>query len=614
MNMEVAARKFTRAYFEELTVKQLVKWLVARTDEYNNGQSTVSDATFDLGEKVLKERDADNDYWNLVGAPIKKGKKVKLPIAMGSLSKVKPADGIEGWLKKAGNKIIVSDKLDGASAQFINENGTENMYSRGDGVFGQRISALIEVVDGVGDVRKNESVRGELVMPKKAFKGKLSKLFENTRNVVSGVVNANDKSGHVAASSLHFVAYEMLRPNKPLDQAANYLKKRGFKVVKYKIFTNPTVQELLDYYRERQKKSLYDLDGLVLESSTAGTVAFKAETEVAKTTVTSIKWNLTRHGVYAPQIQVKPVRLSGATIKRVTGYNARYLKDMGIGAGSIVNITRSNEVIPKVVEVIKKAKLSEPDGPYEWDDNNVQYILPKGEAEPNKVITDRLSNGLLVLGVPNIRSGVVSKLVDNGIVDFEELFHLSQKELMEYGLGTTQSTTLRQGLSKALQVADHPTMMKASGIWPKGFGETIFNKVLSKISYEEMVKLTPRALYNTMVDRNILTEATALKFAKQFKSYKKFVDSIDFRPVKRRFSKNDSLRGVNVAFTGFRNKSLEDIIKSRGAKVNSSVKKDTNVLLVPTDRHKSAKTAKAEQNGIEVMDLITFLKKHKINL
>lgn len=611
--MELAAR-FSRQTFEDMSIRQLVTWLKERTDEYTNDQPTVSDKVFDLGEKVLKERAPKNKYWGLVGAPVKGPKKVRLPIPMGSLSKVKPADGIEGWLKKAGSKIIVSDKLDGISAQNNNLPDGEKLFTRGDGVNGQDISELLEVVDGMGVLRRGEAVRGELVMAKKKFKGKLAKMFENTRNVVAGVANSTDKAGHVAASSLTFVAYEMLKPQKPLDQAATYLKGKGFDVVKFKVFTNPTVEELIQYFELRKAKSLYELDGLVLESSRAGTVAFKVETEVAQTKVKSIRWELSRHSVWQPTIMLEPVRLSGVTISRASAYNARYLSDMGIGPGATVEVTRSGDVIPKVVRVVKKAKLAYPDGAYEWDANKVHYVLPAEEEEPSSVLTERIANGLLVLGVPGIRSGLVAKLVNADIDTLEDVIKATQLDLTDAGLGSVQADSLRKGLAKALMTVDHPTMMKASGFWPKGIGETIFTKVLNKFSYEAMVKLTPRVLYNTMVDNGVLTNATALKFAKEFKHYKKFVDSVDFTPMKKRVSKNDSLNGVVVAFTGFRNKSLEDIIKARGAKVSSSVRKDTQILLVPTDRHVSAKTKKAEDNGIDVMDLITFLKKHKINL
>jgi DNA ligase (NAD+) len=80
-------------------------------------------------------------------------------------------------------------------------------------------------------------------------------------------------------------------------------------------------------------------------------IAIKTKGETARTTVTGIQWQVGRTGNVTPVMEVDPVFLSGATIRRVTAHHAGNIRNAGIGIGTRIEIIRSGEVIPKLEAV-----------------------------------------------------------------------------------------------------------------------------------------------------------------------------------------------------------------------------------------------------------------------
>ena len=109
---------------ENLTIDELVKLLTKLADAYyNTDKPLVPDNVYDILFDNLKERDPDNKFLKEVGAKVKADrKKIKLPYPMGSLDKIKPNTGfLEPWIKKNKGPYIISDKLDGVSAQIYRD-------------------------------------------------------------------------------------------------------------------------------------------------------------------------------------------------------------------------------------------------------------------------------------------------------------------------------------------------------------------------------------------------------------------------------------------------------------------------------------------------------------
>ena len=129
-----------------LDKKNILKLIKHLSDAYyNDSVSLVSDSLFDY----IKEY-AETKYKikTQVGAPIIYGTKIKLPIYMGSLDKIKPdTNNLDKWLKRYEGPYIISQKLDGISALLVKENNKLHLYTRGDGDVGQDITHIIPYIN-----------------------------------------------------------------------------------------------------------------------------------------------------------------------------------------------------------------------------------------------------------------------------------------------------------------------------------------------------------------------------------------------------------------------------------------------------------------------------------
>ena len=158
---------------------------------YNSGIILIDDNTFDILKEELEKKDPLNKFLTEIGIPIRGTKnKIELPFPMGSLNKIKHDDGnLEKWLNNYNGTYVLSDKLDGVSAQIYKQNKIIYMYSRGDeGLYGQDLTHLLTIINiskqALVDMPDSMSIRGELIITKDDFKTISNK--KNARNTVAG--------------------------------------------------------------------------------------------------------------------------------------------------------------------------------------------------------------------------------------------------------------------------------------------------------------------------------------------------------------------------------------------------------------------------------------------
>ena len=149
--------------------------------------------------------------------------------------------------------------------------------------------------------------------------------------------------------------------------------------------------------KKRKVNGEYDIDGLIItdngkhKRNTSGnpkySFAFKnlLEDQIVETEVIDVEWNISKDGLIKPRVNVKSVVIDGVSVNYVTGHNAKNINDNGIGKGAKIKLTRAGEVIPYILEVIKKVKPSEPNVKFKWNSSKVDYIIDeKNNKEVNK--------------------------------------------------------------------------------------------------------------------------------------------------------------------------------------------------------------------------------------
>ena len=165
------------------------------------------------------------------------------------------------------------------------------------------------------------------------------------------------------------------------------MKKLNFKCVQNKTVKKIDEEFLSSYFKEKKSNNVYDIDGIIITNdlqykrNDSGnpkySFAFKEliEDQIVETVVTDVEWNLSKDGLIKPRVHVKPIVIAGITIMHVTGHYAKNIVDNGIGKGAIVKMTRAGEVIPYILEVIKKVIPSKPKIAHEWNSTKVDYKI-----------------------------------------------------------------------------------------------------------------------------------------------------------------------------------------------------------------------------------------------
>lgn len=579
---------------KKLSEKQLVELIKkANVAYHDNDKPIMSDAAYDDLINQLTSINPNSPILKKVGSPAR-GRKVTLKDSMGSLSKVRVGEpSLSKWLLQHKGEMEATDKLDGISASYGHDDRGYYLHTRGDGMTGTDISHLIPYVKGLGDLPKGHSIRGELAITKSAFKGKLASQYANARNLTAGV--ANRKGIHPAAKKVTFLVHEYVRPSKQLSKSVASLKRMGFQTVTVKIFKNPTEKQLKSYLELRKKQSIVEIDGLVLNVK-GDRIALKDVNEVATAIVDHIEWNITRFGLLKPVVILREaVLLAGAKVKRATAHNAANVKEMGLGPGAIVSIIRSGEVIPYIESTITKAKPQfPPASTYEWDGLDIRSIEDDSVDQTSLI----MSNFLSTIGVKQFKSNMMAKLVDAGIDSVDKLIKVNPSRLEAAGFGKKQADQLYYDLREALQRVSHPRLSAASGIFPAGFGvrrmTAIFNATGTKLFKPGLTTTQIKKMIGSITG---IGTVIAEDFARHFPKYLTFLSKAKIQPVK---TSTGRLTGKSFAFSGFRSKSLESLIESKGGQV-TGVTKNTTYLITNDPEGNSEKLKKARKLGILII-------------
>ena len=630
--------KDPKKFAEESSIKDLENILRYLSNAYyNTNQSLVSDEIFDTIKDILENRDPKNKFLKEIGAPIIK-QKIKLPYPMGSLNKIKPdTSELNKWISKYTGPYVLSDKLDGISAQlYKDENNELHLYTRGDGIEGQNISHLIKFLIDKVDVKtipKGTSIRGKIIISKKNFKS-VEKLMANARNAAAGLVNSKKIDKRIANIS-EFIAYSVIHPSyKQMDQMKK-LEQWKFKVVEYKIEKILTNKNLSEYLLERRKNSDYEVDGIVvIDSSKPYTVvdgnpeygfAFKAvlDDQVAEAKVVDVLWNVSKDGYLKPTIQIEPVKLVGTTITYATAFNAKYVIENKLGPGAIIKIVRSGDVIPHILEVIKPANEPKmPDVPFKWTETKVDILVKDIHgAFGDTIKVKRIVHFFKTLGVKYIDEGLVKKLVDYGYDSIEKILSVDKKKLENIsGVGEKLVTKVYDSINQQLENTNLETFMAASNIFGGGLGVKKLKLVVEKYPNIMKEKYDDDDMVENLNSIEGFSDITTLKFIKNFVKFKNFFDKInkiiniqhlitqkkkDVGQINQNLFKNES-----VVFTGFRNKEWEKLIENNGGKISSGVTGKTTLVVHSTNVENSSKIIKAQNLGIRLMTDEEFEKKY----
>ncbi len=359
----------------------------------------------------------DSPTQRIGGKPLDKFQKVKHRLRQWSLDDAFSLGELKDWeernekilakktsgaeyksLKKELTNYTVELKIDGLKIILEYEKGLLIQgATRGDGIIGEDVTENIKTIQSI-PLKLNQPLTltavgecwlsaSELKRLNREREAKGEPELANSRNAAAGSIRQLNPK--IAASrkldsfiyDLNWLEEGQIIQGKEIifpprqDEELKFLTKLGFKVnQKYRQCHGlKEVQKMYEEWRDKRNNQEYGIDGLVLKinskkvqdvlgytgKSPRFAIAYKFPTEKATSVINDIKLQVGRTGVLTPVAILEPVSIAGSVVSRATLHNEGEIKRKDIRIGDTVVVHKAGDVIPEVIEPIKKMRTGE---------------------------------------------------------------------------------------------------------------------------------------------------------------------------------------------------------------------------------------------------------------
>lgn len=555
-------------------------------------------------------------------------------------------------------EIVCELKYDGTSISLTYVNGElTQAITRGDGVQGDDVTANVRTIRSIplrlrgNDYPAEFEIRGEILMPWSVFED-LNKeraeqeeaLFANPRNAGSGTLKQQDPK-IVASRKLDSYLYYMLGENLPTDgHYENLMKAKewGFKIsdATKKCKTLDEIFAYIHYWDIERKNLPVATDGIVLKVNSLTqqrnlgytskfprwAIAFKFQAEKAVTTLESVSYQVGRTGAVTPVANLKPVKLSGTTVKRASLYNEDYINLLDLHINDQVYVEKGGEIIPKItgVDTTKRGIFDEkveftkncPEcgTPLVKDDGEAIYYCPNDISCPPQ-IKGRIEH-FLTRKAMNIAGGseTVEHLYNARLIhNIADLYTLKWQDVSRLERWAEKSARNLVDSIHASVSVPYARVLYALGI--RYVGETVAKKLalafpnieaLMAASAEELVQVDE---IGDRIAQSIVRYFGEISNVEVINKLREF--GIQFELSEDIVSqRTEKLKGLSIVISGTFEKHSRDeykaMIEQNGGKNSGSISSKTNYIL-GGDNMGPAKLEKAESLGVPVISEEVFL-------
>ncbi len=581
---------------------------------YRSGKPLISDREYDELLEKLRRLDPQHPFLQRVEPEVFESRReIRHPVPMLSTEKAYTRDQLQRFVdrvEKEARRIGIEEvlfrvtpKLDGLAAR---DDG--NVFvTRGNGEVGYEISSAFD--KGVVPLGGRGKGLGEIVIRKSYFEEHLATEFEHPRNMVVGIIASDVLNEHARQAlqdgAVHFVPYSEL----PSWTGGG----------------REMVENMAAITEELMAEVDYPTDGMVAEvtderlrahmGATAHhyrwQIAIKTRGETAVTTVEDIQWQVGRTGNVTPVLQVAPVSLSGATIRRVTAHHAGMVQRIRPGRGARIEIIRSGEVIPKIERVITPSddfiipeQCPSCGGQLNWQNDFLKCRNPGCRAQA----VQRLRYWFQTLGTADwFGIKTVQKLVAAGYDTLEKIYAMDQEDFERLGFGPVQSRNLAEALalSRSKPVEDW-RFLAAFGIPDLGKGES--RRLLTYFPLEKLPEVKTEDIekihgFGEITSHSITAGLAAV--ADTFRHMLALGFNLQRTPLAESQPEARSpVAGKGIVFTGKMQggsrEKMQEEARRLGARVQSAVSGRTDYL-VCGEKVGRAKLDKARRLGVTIM-------------
>ena len=607
---------------EKLNENQLDSIIHAANSLYYNDEPVMTDNQYDIVKEYIEKNYPNNAAIKEIGAEVERNK-VKLPYEMASMDKIKPdTNALISWMNKFKGPYLLSCKLDGVSGLYTTEGAIPKLYTRGNGSVGQDISHLIPHLRL--PKTKGIVIRGEFIIPKTVFSEKYKVKYANPRNMVAGIIN--HKTINDAIVDLHFVAYEVIMPQKGPIEQMELLKTINVECVLHQTTNTLTNEMLSNILVEWRKTYMYEIDGVIVtdnkiyprkSGNPEHSFAFKMvlSDQIAEAKVVDVIWTPSKDGYLKPRVQIEPINLGGVKIEYATGFNGAFIKDNNIGIGATIEIIRSGDVIPHIKSVtIPAPEPKMPSVSFKWNDTHVDILLENASEDPT-VKEKNITGFFRGIGVEGLSSGNIARLISAGINNVEDIINMKEQDFLKVdGFKGKMANKIYTGIQEKIKEASIITLMAASNIFGRGFSDKKMELIISE---------KPDILISNKSENDKITDITSIK-GMSIKTAEAFVHNIEeFKAFLKRcglenkmyetiskpnIDTSHPLYGKTVVLTGTRDKDVIEYLKNVGANLGSSISKNTFLVVTKSTEDDTGKAEEARKLNIPLISVQDFMK------
>ena len=610
----------------DLSDDVLIEFCAIANQRYRIGSPIISDEDYDfIFLHELAKRLPNHPFLKKVEDEIDgfSEEKIKLPQKMLSTDKAYSWEEVNKWLERitkfsseinyllADIQIKGTAKLDG----FAGYDDGNKLYTRGDGNKGSDISRVFERGLGVFNNSERGQGPGEIVVKRSYFEKYLSNHFEYPRNFQASLIKEKELDklaiDAISAKAALFV---------PFNQLPHWLG--GI---------NEFRKQFLDIVSQLEGGVDFDIDGVVFEivnpelKKHMGSnrkfhrwqIAFKENKEKAQVKVLSITAQVGRTGKITPVAELEPTQLSGATIYRATGHHYGLVKDQGLGAGSVIELTRSGLVIPKINKVLKTAEVDIPTNcpscghKLSWDSD---FLMCLNHEKCPEQITGKIIYFFRILANNDgFGQATIQKLYAEGICQVSDIYLLNEAKLMSMGFGEkTSHNLINQLIRSRKESIEDWRFLAAFGVQRLGMGNC--ENLLRNYSVEKIFDLSIKDISNIDGFAEITAELIFDGLTLIKPQYEVLISGgFELEQTLLKTEINQSISPFNskkIVFTGTMSESraeLQKQAKAFGANVGKSVSSKTDFLIIGENVGQS-KIKDAKTHQVEILTEAEYLK------
>jgi DNA ligase (NAD+) len=550
-------------------------------------------------------------------------------------------------------EYIAEHKFDGLSISLQYAGGVlSRAVTRGDGRTGEDVTPNVKTIRSVplrvdpASLKKakllpNFEVRGEIVMPRKAF-AELNrqqelvggKIFANPRNAAAGGVRVLDSS-ITASRRLEFFAYYLLVDGKsPFTKLSESLK--ALKDLRFRASSDwklcDGIAEVLKYcdsWEDKREKLPYEIDGVVVKVNSIPiqnelgytakaprwAIAYKYPARQETTVVNDIQVNVGRTGTLTPVAFLEPVQVGGVTVSRSTLHNMDEIERLGVQIGDTVLVERAGEVIPHVLKVVKEGQSRRPfrmpekcpecGSAIHKAADTVAYRCVNAACPAKRRESLLHFAGRHAMNIDGLGEKIVDQLIEHNLVrDVADLYLLKLDKLIALERFAEKSA---QNLLDEIEASKKNSLARL--IYALGIsfvGERTGELLAAHFSsLEELAGATQEQLEEVGEVGPKVGAAIVEFFSEPANTQliKKLRKAGVHPTMEKREVKSDKFAGKSFVFTGgLANRSREEaaeIVKQHGGTISGSVSKKTGYVVVGSDP--GSKHDKAKSLGVPIL-------------